>query len=467
MRASFALTVMCLMVLCSVAVSAANQWDLDSARTYTVRPDGTGDYPTIQAAVDAVPDESIIELADGVYTGPGNRDIDLRGKTITIRSRSRDATKVILDVQGSLEDPHRGFHIHLGEGPKTRIEYLTIKNGYAASEGGRPAGIGGGVLIEGADVTLHGAIIEDGIGTSCGAAIAIRHDAHPLLDGVIFLGNSDLDRVDDNGGGGAVWVYDHSSGVFVDCEFYNNYAATVGGAISVREHSFIELMNCTLVANEAAISGGGIYLDQRSSAAIRNTIIAFSVHGEAICCVGGSSAKLNCCDLYGNDGGDWVGYVAAQYGSSGNTSVDPLFCNQNNGDLHLRDDSPFAVGWSNRCGRIGALGVGCVGVLAPFGKSIDSDNISLAPSILGLSDSAIRISFALDARVDSSPVRLAIYDSAGRLVRNLLDDQRQAGTHSIIWNGTDEHGRTVPSGAYFCKLEQNGATHTRQIVVVR
>ena len=40
-----------------------------AAETYVVTPDGTGDFPTIQTAIDAAGDGDIIELTDGTFTG--------------------------------------------------------------------------------------------------------------------------------------------------------------------------------------------------------------------------------------------------------------------------------------------------------------------------------------------------------------------------------------------------------------
>ena len=68
-----------------------------SAATYVVQPDGTGDFPTIQAAINAVVDTDIIELADGTFTGDGNRDLDYLGKAITIRSQSGDPSVCVID----------------------------------------------------------------------------------------------------------------------------------------------------------------------------------------------------------------------------------------------------------------------------------------------------------------------------------------------------------------------------------
>ena len=47
-------------------------------RAAQARADGSGDLPTIQAAVNASTDGAVVELANGVFTGMGNRDVDRR-----------------------------------------------------------------------------------------------------------------------------------------------------------------------------------------------------------------------------------------------------------------------------------------------------------------------------------------------------------------------------------------------------
>ena len=75
------------------------------ATTYLVNPDGSGDFPTIQAALDAVVTGDVIELGDGLFTGPGNRDLVPGWMNLTIRSQSGDAGACMIDCQGSAGDP--------------------------------------------------------------------------------------------------------------------------------------------------------------------------------------------------------------------------------------------------------------------------------------------------------------------------------------------------------------------------
>ena len=77
-----------------------------SASLWVVHPDGSGDAPTIQAAIDSIQSEGVVELADGVFTGFGNRDLNNMEKAIVVRSISGDPAACIIDCDGSPTDPH-------------------------------------------------------------------------------------------------------------------------------------------------------------------------------------------------------------------------------------------------------------------------------------------------------------------------------------------------------------------------
>ncbi len=64
-----------------------------------------------------------------------------------------------------------------------------------------------------------------------------------------------------------------------------------------------------------------------------------------------------------------------------------------------------------------------------------------------------------------SPVRAALYDVSGRLVRVLTDEPLPAGKHQRAWDRRDGAGRPVSAGVYFLRLDA-GANRSRQKIVV-
>ncbi|NIT57250.1 MAG: T9SS type A sorting domain-containing protein, partial [Aliifodinibius sp.] len=49
-------------------------------------------------------------------------------------------------------------------------------------------------------------------------------------------------------------------------------------------------------------------------------------------------------------------------------------------------------------------------------------------------------------------VQLNIYNSLGQLVKRLVNDQKQAGRYVVKWDGLDDSGKRVPSGAYVYRI---------------
>jgi flagellar hook assembly protein FlgD len=74
------------------------------------------------------------------------------------------------------------------------------------------------------------------------------------------------------------------------------------------------------------------------------------------------------------------------------------------------------------------------------------------------------IHFELD-RQQSISVR--VYDSLGRLVRELVNDTRAAGPHTLIWDGKDQHGAVVPAGLYFARLATTDQSKTIKMLLVK
>jgi hypothetical protein len=71
------------------------------------------------------------------------------------------------------------------------------------------------------------------------------------------------------------------------------------------------------------------------------------------------------------------------------------------------------------------------------------------------------------ATPETGPVRLAIYDVQGRLIRTLVNKVESDGEHSVVWNGRNDDGIEVSSGVYFARLEVEGTIRTRRVVFLK
>jgi hypothetical protein len=64
-------------------------------------------------------------------------------------------------------------------------------------------------------------------------------------------------------------------------------------------------------------------------------------------------------------------------------------------------------------------------------------------------------------------VGLRILNVGGRVVRTLVDGPVGPGTHSRVWDGTDDRGEAVASGVYFMRLEAGGEVETRKMTLLK
>lgn len=67
----------------------------------------------------------------------------------------------------------------------------------------------------------------------------------------------------------------------------------------------------------------------------------------------------------------------------------------------------------------------------------------------------------------TEPVRLAIFDLRGRMVRVLLDEVRNSGRHEVAWDGTDTTGKRVASGNYLYRLQTSGSVMHRTMILAK
>jgi len=354
-----------------------------------VNPEGTGPYPTIQSAIDAVDPGGTVILADGTYSGPGNCGLNFQGKNLTLRSESLDPSLCFIDCESELTE---GVYFNSGEDASSIVEGITFQNGQAEAGAGiyirdssptvRNCVFENGYSIDGAGIRVRdgASLIENcvfrygyvssGGGIRCvyasaqirdchfehntawtGGAISLDSSPGTVIEGCVFLANSAKDA------GGAIDLWESPDTVIEDCIFFAN-VGNVGGAISQYASSAL-ISDCTFAENSSQI--GSAIVVSGDGPGISRSIIAFGDSPPIVCYVNGRALpQLNCCDLFGNKGGDWTDCIAGQEGVDGNFSADPQFCGVlGSGNLLLQSDSPCRPG-GNSCGVfIGAEPIGC------------------------------------------------------------------------------------------------------------
>jgi hypothetical protein len=355
------------------------------------------DQPNIQLAVDAAAagDTVLLEASGSPFVGVGNRDLTIAGKAIVLRSEA-GSESVVLDAQGAAGEYHRLLTLSNVAGSGLRVEGITFAGGMAS--------LGGGVSISASKVTFSECVFSGNAATS-GGALGIRgaswvkaercafRNCSADTGGAIYCATSevwlvqcrfDSNRTSSSGSGGAI-CGDSGSTVWADsCILAENSAGMRGGAATLN-NSDAWFSNCTLVGNSAQF---GQHLEFDGSSPRRelsNCIIAWGIGGSRS--VRGTGILVSCCNVYGNQEGDWVGVLAPFADTLGNMQQPPLFSDRHRGVYSLLQDSPCLPA-NNSCGElIGAQGLGREGGLRVW--HCTPEGTSGIPTIQAALDSAI------------------------------------------------------------------------------
>lgn len=293
-----------------------------SGKVIYVDDDKPADFNTIQAAIDDSNNGDTIIVADGIYTGEGNRDIDFLGKAITLRSEN-GPENCIIDCNGTHYEPHRGFYFHSGEDANSVLEGFTITNGYANDIIRQ---YGGAIYGNGTQATIQYNHIVDNMAFSRSFPGVVQggglYDCDGIIQYNIISGNSavaiDMESFSTGGGlygcdgtikdniisrncadfGGGMEIY-LSDPIISGCVFTENIATYDGGGVYNYSGS-PTLTNCTFNMN-SAFSGGGMYNNYGSPTLTNCTFTENQIQVSGIITNGGgmcnfqSSALLTNC----------------------------------------------------------------------------------------------------------------------------------------------------------------------------
>jgi len=277
-----------------------------------------GWYDNIQAAIDDCIDGDTVVVAQGTYTGPGNYNINMHGKAITIRSENPDdpavVTATVIDCGN-----RQGFVFRSGENNDSQISGLMITRGNNFTGGAIRCMNNSSPVISKCVITNNTAIF--------GGAIASESGANPVITNCTITNNSGIVS-----GGGTYCIGGNIT--INNCVIYAN-TAPKGAAIGCSSQNNITVNGSTIRSNSASNSAGGIYCANSAELSVKHTILwgNTAVYGDQIYAGGGCKADISYCDVQGGQNEIYTTSTDAVNWGSGNIATDPVFAGDS--DYHL------------------------------------------------------------------------------------------------------------------------------------
>ena len=313
-----------------------------------------GDYPTIQAGINAAVDGDTVLVAAGAYF----ESIDFLGKEIVVKSASGPDITFIDPNQ-----PQFTINFVNGEGRGAVIEGFTITNSYSIPA----AGALGGVYCSSnsAPVIRNNIISENGgMWATCGGIFAI--DASPLIEKNEIINN----QLAYNGGG--ICIYDSCENVIIADNYisgnyvYSGYGVSKGGGIYMRNSTVrvegniiagnsvdpnyaygggitiegwgnYEIVHNTISGNE----GMGVYISEwflgnPEVTFVNNIMVNTPNEGGIVIGYGTPNVTLDFNDVWNNDPFNYSGISPGQF----DISADPEFTGGPYHNFYLNENSP-------------------------------------------------------------------------------------------------------------------------------
>ncbi len=499
----------CIAALCMVLATTVG------AVTVRITPDGSGDFPDIQTALNTCVTGDTIMVAPGIFqeriVWPATEGLVLIGETT--------AEECILDG----EDSYRIITMFNPMDDTTVIKGLTLQNGNAGGVSG------GGIWCNaGASPTIEGNVIRHCSGLG-GSGIGCFNGSAPRI-----IGNTLHDNTGGNGGGigvrnasptiSANWihhnvgpwgagivVWDASNPTITENLIEDNYATAGGGGIAFYANDGTCAGLCArneIRSNSATQTGGIVLAEGSDDVEVRDNLIVGNTSGFScggITVTGESNTPTISGNLILENSGPVSGGVYVYGGSTPTITVNLIRANLGHG-VYCEDGANPFIEHNDFLGHAGFYGVlnadAAVVVMAennwwgsntgpyhptgnPGGTGDEvSDHVDYDPwSVVtgGETPDAIAspvlhqnhpnpfnpattIAFTLPS---AQRVRLTVHAVDGRLLATLLDAQAAAGRRELTWLGQVDDGRLLPSGVYFYRLAGDGWSRTERMVLVR
>gem|GEM_PF-391351 len=99
-----------------------------------------------------------------------------------------------------------------------------------------------------------------------------------------------------------------------------------------------------------------------------------------------------------------------------------------------------------------------------FDMDLKPSTVTLYPAYPNPFNPEVTLSFNLE---QDDHVSISIYDINGNWITDLISQQMETGSHSLVWKGPSQSGMPAPSGVYLVQLSTKMETHIQRITLLR
>jgi len=385
----------------------------------------------------------------------------------TLLAEGTESDSIVFTIAVPLNPDHwRNLHFSGSASSGSRLAYCDIQNGSHPSLGG------GGIECSGSSPTITNCTIRNNT-AHYGGGVGLGWSSSPTITHCTIIGNSA------NLGGG-LYCGDNSSPTITHCTVVGN-SADLGGGLYCGDNSSPALERCTITDN-SAYCGDGVYC-RFSLPSFSSTVITYS-GGSGIYFFNSASSQFEYCDVFGSSGANFAFYDDdPSQGPSGigelvssntngdscdgyyNIFLDPMFTNAAAGDYHLLAGSPcidagdpnLPLDPDNTVADIGAFYFSQLDVDEPV--AVLPRTYTLHPNWPNPFNPITNIRYDVP---QTGHVGLVIHNLLGQEVIRLVDKGHLPGSYTVAWNAAH-----WPSGLYLCRMEAEGFTQVRKLVLVK
>ncbi len=258
------------------------------AKKWKIKPDGTGDAPTIQAGIDSALAGDSVAVCEGTYY----ENILLKNGIEVLGGWDASFSSRDPGTHASTMDGQKKGSVVIAPGPMDStcvLEGFVIINGSGTEDPLNPGFFrGGGILVHGTGGQgpriVDNEIRGNGVTSGGGGGIFI-HDSSPVIHRNMIAGNTC------SGSGAGINLGNCCCGRITENVVQDNTAGGDGGGIRADGGAFLFEGNA-VTGNECGINGGGISLDHCDARIVGNRIsgnIATAhgggIFGYAVSCV--------------------------------------------------------------------------------------------------------------------------------------------------------------------------------------